>query len=171
MGGMSSFPDLVREILEEHKVIVALLTPLERAAATLGADAEAPRLLEHVLRFLEYFAEEYHHNREEGEFFGALRANGLLQIADMLQQDHRNGMKQIQALQRELPAASRGDPEAIAFLRAEGSHYVALTREHMRQENDILQVLVADEAKKKPAVSLMAEAPQRFDRSAGGRDR
>ncbi len=172
---MATFHNQACEILDEHKAVLALLHPLERALASLGTDAEEARLVEHILRFFEYFVEEYHHNKEEGEFFQALRSSGLLQTADMLHADHRNGITQLKALQRALAAASRGDAKAIAFLRAEGSHYAALTREHIRQENEILEVLVADGSKKAPGAetgsTVKAATLPRCDQSAGGRAR
>jgi hemerythrin-like domain-containing protein len=136
--------ELTEALLDDHRLIEGILDRVKRSLERLGSDAATPALLEHLLHFLKYFAEEYHHSQEEDEFFVVLRQEGLNQIADMLQQDHQNGLQQIEALEHQLPAVADGDPKAVAFLREEGSHYIALTREHLRQEDELLYLLAGE---------------------------
>lgn len=133
--------DVVSAILEDHRVIERTLGNMVQALPRLGCDAGAGVLLEQSIAFLKHFAEDYHHQKEETEWFPMLRESGLPEIARMLQEDHRSGLRQIEALERYLPAALSGDHTALEFVRREGSHYVALTREHIRQEDDVIQRL------------------------------
>jgi hemerythrin-like domain-containing protein len=115
---------IAEALLDDQRLIEGILNRVERSLERLGSDAATPALLEHLLHFLKYFTEEYHHSQEE--------------------EDHQIGLQQIEALEHQLPAVADGDPKAVAFLREEGSHYIALTREHLRQEDELLYLLAGE---------------------------
>lgn len=129
---------MARAIQEEHRLIELVLNRMEQDLPRLGRDSRAPLDLEASLAFCKYFAEDYHHQKEETEFFPLLRRSGLNEIARMLAEDHRSGLQQLQALEACLPDAARGQKAALKFLRSEGKRYISLVREHIRQEDDIL---------------------------------
>lgn len=129
---------MARVILEEHRLIESVLERMEQALPRLGRDSSVPLVLKVSLDFCKYFAEDYHHQKEEREFFPLLRRSGLNEIARMLAEDHRSGLQQLEALEGCLPDAARGEKAALKFLRSEGKRYISLLREHIRQEDDIL---------------------------------
>jgi hemerythrin-like domain-containing protein len=119
----SSAADPIEILMEEHRLI-------ERVLDALDAKADAPA---RFAEFFREFADDQHHQKEEGILFLAMLDAGFPHeqgpIAVMLA-DHERGRELI----AELAAADGWTPEVEAAAR----NYSALMRQHIQKEDRIL---------------------------------
>jgi hemerythrin-like domain-containing protein len=126
-------------LIEEHRLIERMLNVLEDAAARLErGGAVPPEMVEGILEFIEQYADERHHAKEEDQFFPALADRGLEPQAspiNALKVQHESGRALVREMRGALPSVARGDrPGSLAFA-ATARDYVGLLREHIRIEN------------------------------------
>jgi hemerythrin-like domain-containing protein len=134
-------------LMDEHRVIEGVLDALQSAAeaASHGADIRPGFFLD-AADFIRNFADGCHHRKEEGVLFTAMAAGGLPTnngpIAAMLA-DHEQGRQYTRTMRA---AAERWDQgEALAELET-AEHalgYVALLRQHIMKEDNILFPMAA----------------------------
>jgi hemerythrin-like domain-containing protein len=129
-------------LMEEHRVIERVLDALETAANTLDRQRPVrPGFFLEAAEFITGFADGCHHHKEEGVLFEAIVASGLPAsegpIPVMLM-EHEQG----RALTRSLRDAARrlgeGDTTAAPQVVANARRYVALLRDHIMKEDEIL---------------------------------
>jgi hemerythrin-like domain-containing protein len=120
----------IDELMQDHRLIERVLDAIEAA--------DSPRPLafyEKVLDFITHYADEHHHDKEEGKLFPALVAHGMLSaggpIGCMLH-EHEDARAHTQRIRE---AVAEGDPAAAA--RAAGD-YAILLRDHIAKEDNVL---------------------------------
>jgi hemerythrin-like domain-containing protein len=128
---------------EEHRVILRALELLETAARRLDRGAPLPEgWLGDLVAWLRGFADRNHHAKEETALFPAMVKAGVPSLGGpigVMLEEHERGRALIHGLES-------GDPSARA---AAAREYVAMLREHIEKENDVLFPLadaVLDEA-------------------------
>lgn len=120
----------IDELMQDHRLIERVLDAIEATAAPRPL-----RFYENVVEFITHYADEYHHDKEEGQLFPALIDHGMPSnggpLGCMLHEhdDARMHTRQIRE------AVTEGNPEAAA--RA-ASDYAALLREHIAKEDGVL---------------------------------
>lgn len=127
---------------EEHALILRVADVLERLVVrseTSGhTDFEA---FSDCITFIRLFTDGCHHGKEEDVLFPALEAQGMPRdagpIAVMLQ-EHRQGREYAALMKGALRAARAGDQAALQLLRRAASGYVALIRDHILKEDNVL---------------------------------
>ncbi len=132
-------------LVDEHTVILSVLDAVEAVAGRDDDAAELPRgFYEQACDFFSSFADKCHHAKEEGQLFPVLVDRGLPRehgpVGCMLR-EHEEGRAHIAAIREALPRAAAGDADARRRVRAEALAYVALLREHIAKENQVLFVL------------------------------
>jgi hemerythrin-like domain-containing protein len=131
------------EILErEHEVILKVLDCLERlAAGARGHEGLDRASAEQALDFFRSFADRCHHAKEEDRLFPALVAKGMPKdagpIAVMLS-EHEQGREAVACMRRAVAGAEADTPGAAQRFAQYAETYVALLREHIRKENQVL---------------------------------
>jgi hemerythrin-like domain-containing protein len=117
---------------EEHTRILRALDDLERAAGrAAGAEAPTDDWWAEALAWLSAFADRNHHAKEEDLLFPAMIRAGVPAAGgpiDVMLEDHERG----RALMRAMAAAAGAARAALA------REYVALLRDHIDKENEIL---------------------------------
>jgi hemerythrin-like domain-containing protein len=137
--------DITQALVHEHRLIVRMLDILERNARLTAAGRYTNyRFYLDGVAFIRNYADRFHHAKEEDVLFEALVANGMPRehspVAAMLM-EHDQGRAFVRAMEEAAQAAlsGRGDQDRIIAENALG--YVALLREHIAKEDDILYPL------------------------------
>ena len=131
------------EILKsEHRVIEGVLQTLEEAAIRLeNGEAVRPGFFLDVASFIQNFADGCHHRKEEGVLFKTMSVHGIPEqggpIGVMLA-EHKQGRALTRAMRHEAEQLQAGDTTASQPLAAAAHGYVALLRQHIMKEDNIL---------------------------------
>lgn len=125
----------------EHRTIETVLDAMQRMIEARAADGD---FIAKAIDFLRNFADGCHHAKEEDAYFPALEKAGVPRehgpIGVMLD-EHDRGRALIAAIDSAREAASAGEPRAAGRLFAAAADYVALLREHIDKEDNILFVM------------------------------
>lgn len=141
MGGSQIFAKLGEQALEEHDLIHFHIDQLERALAELDPKNAQPETLLTVAVRIDSFKERL------AEHFGTEEDGGLLQgIIDALPQTEAD-VRRIRAqhtrlsetLESARAIARRGDPAEAPALKEELDRFLALVREHEREEEALVK--------------------------------
>ena len=141
MTGSQIFAKLSEQAFEEHGLIHFHLDQLERALADLDPGSALPETLRTVAVRIDSFKERL------DEHFGSEEDGGLLQgILDALPQTESD-IRRIrtqharlgEALERVRAIARRGDPTEAPSLKEELDRFLAMMREHEREEDALVK--------------------------------
>jgi len=123
--------DPIQELIDEHRIIEKVLTALSSAAVR-----EVPlEFYEQAVDFITNFADKCHHGKEEERLFPILEEKGIPREGGPIGcmcDDHESGRNHVQRM-REFIAI--GDHVG---LRRESLNYVALLRNHISKEDNVL---------------------------------
>jgi len=127
---------------KEHDAILKMLDAAEEFATRLERrQPVAPQQLTDLLEFFRLFADQCHHGKEETLLFPLLEKKGMPRqggpIGVMLQ-EHDHGRALIAEMGEAAQALAAGNVEAGARWAHAARRYVALLREHIHKENEIL---------------------------------
>jgi hemerythrin-like domain-containing protein len=141
MTGSQIFAKLSERVFEEHGLIHFHLDQLERALSDLDPGSALPETLRTVAVRIDSFKERL------DEHFGTEEDGGLLQgILDALPQTESD-VRRIrtqharlgEALERARSIARRGDPAEAPSLKEELDRFLAMMREHEREEDALVK--------------------------------
>ena len=141
MTGSQIFSKLTEQALDEHGLIHFHLDQLERALADLDPESAEAETLRTVAVRIDSFKERL------DEHFGTEEGGGLLQgILDALPQTESD-IRRIrtqharlgEALDRARAIARRGDPAEAPALKEELDRFLAMMREHEREEDALVK--------------------------------
>ncbi len=156
---------LATEVLrKEHDAILKMLEAAEEIATRLERKQEAlPQHLGDLLEFFRLFADQCHHGKEEELLFPLLEKKGLPRqggpIGVMLY-EHDHGRALIAEMREAAEAFAAGNSEAGARWAHAARRYIALLREHIHKENEILFRM----AEQMLSETEQAELARQFDR-------
>ncbi|MHC4063862.1 MAG: hemerythrin domain-containing protein [Planctomycetota bacterium] len=170
-GTTSKTPTTV--LKDEHRVIERVLDAFERVLPKNPVDKE---FIASALDFFRSFADRFHHAKEEDELFPELERAGIPReggpIGCMLE-EHQQGRAYLRAVGENLEAAAEGDATAAQTVRDAGAGYIALLRDHIQKEDNVLFML-ADQAlgpDQQQALSAAFERAEQKPDNAGKRER
>lgn len=149
----------------EHRVIEKVLDAMEKEL-----DQAVDRgFFEKAIDFLRHFADGCHHTKEEDHLFPILESAGIPReggpIGCMLH-EHEQGRSLIAMIADNLAAAASGDAASIQNVRRAARSYIALLRQHIFKEDNVL-FAIADQALGPQEQSLMRDAFTRADGANG----
>ncbi len=121
----------MRKLVDEHVLIKRLIALLPAVAKNLDVDSQEGRqLILDTIDFIRFYADKYHHAKEEDILFKYFDEN--MAILKVMHEDHRQGRSHVKAV---LDALEKKDGAIIAeHLTA----YGRLLTEHIKKEDDIL---------------------------------
>lgn len=137
--------DITRTLVDEHRLILRMITLLERNAARTadGGYSNWQFYLDGV-DFIRNFADRFHHAKEEDVLFEALVKNGMPRenspIAAMLM-EHDQGRAFVKAMETATLEAMDGQSGRERTIADNALAYAALLREHIAKEDEILYPL------------------------------
>ena len=128
-------------LMQEHRLIERVLDALEIAAGHLErSHAVAPAFFLEAADFIAGYADGCHHRKEEGVLFGALIESGVGGggVIDMMLDEHEQGRALTRALRDAARRLQAGDAAARAQVVSNVRRYVALLRDHIMKEDEML---------------------------------
>jgi hemerythrin-like domain-containing protein len=129
-------------LIAEHRIIERVLSALETQARRLQAGTPVrPGFFLDATSFFRNFIDGCHHRKEEESFFIAMMDAGLSNqtgpIASILA-EHEQGRESTRAMEKAARALAGGQSSARDDLTRTTLEYVALLRQHIRRENNLL---------------------------------
>ena len=129
-------------LMEEHTIIKRVLTALETAAQRLerGQVVRAGFFID-ATDFIKGFADSCHHMKEEGVLFKAMVASGMPAQGgpiSMMLAEHEQGRAYTRAMREGAQKLQSGDEPARDQVIRSARGYVALLRQHIYKEDNIL---------------------------------
>jgi len=139
---MDEFARASDELMQEHRIIERVLDALETATVHLenGHPVRAEFFLE-AADFIAGFADGCHHKKEEGVLFGAMVESGIPRSGgplDMFLDEHVQGRAFTRGMRDAARQLQEGDAGARAALISNARRYVALLRDHIVKEDEML---------------------------------
>ena len=166
----------VEILMQEHRLIERVLDALEIAASHLDRGRTVrPGFFTDATEFIAGYADGTHHRKEEGVLFDAMIASGEPKdgaIAVMLD-EHEQGRALTRAMRDGVKRLEGGDAAAGRRIAASARSYVALLRDHIAKEDEMLfpeaDGMLSPE--RHDAVLAGFEAIERQDAAEGARER
>jgi hemerythrin-like domain-containing protein len=129
-------------LMQEHRVIESVLDTLQTAAMSAGdGNPVRPAFFIGAADFIKGFADGCHHHKEEGVLFKMMVENGFpIQggpVAMMLN-EHEMGRQYTRAMRAAAEKWAQGDESARQVAVENALGYVALLRQHILKEDNIL---------------------------------
>jgi hemerythrin-like domain-containing protein len=158
-------------LVEEHRVIERVLIALETAAERLSAgEAVSADFFLGAADFIRGFADGCHHHKEEDVLFPALTAAGIPNeggpVGVMLF-EHEEGRRYTAAMRASAERLKSGDASASDEVSRNALRYVALLRNHIAKENNVLFPM-ADQVIRGDAAAKMTESFEEIERQEQG---
>jgi hemerythrin-like domain-containing protein len=130
------------QLRHEHEAITLVLSILEKLCQQLANGQEVdPERFGQVLEFIQVFADQCHHGKEEQFLFPALEAAGVPNaggpLAVMLS-EHEHGRALIRQLAGAWQKHRSGDRSATSVVIASALDYSAFLKAHIFKENNVL---------------------------------
>ena len=130
------------ELVHEHQVITLVLNAVTVEAGNLRKTGKIdPGLVEKMLDFFRNFTDRCHHAKEEKHLFPLLERRGMPRdrgpVRVMLA-EHDEGRRLVSNIGGVLPAAARGDREAVHSVSDNLAEYARLLENHIAKENGVL---------------------------------
>ena len=127
---------------EEHRVIEQVLDCVDRVSSRCagGGGFDAESALEAV-DFLQHFADQCHHGKEEGHLFPLLEARGLPHYVGptaVMREEHEQGRRYLSVMAATIEPAKAGDHVAREKFVAYANAYTRLLRDHIHKEDHCL---------------------------------
>lgn len=129
-------------LMDEHRIIERVLSALQVAAERVSRGEEIqPAFFVNAALFIKNFADGCHHRKEEGVLFVTMNESGVPvqggPIGVMLA-EHEQGRVFTRAMKDAAQKWETGDLSARAAVVQNALGYVALLRQHINKENNIL---------------------------------
>jgi len=130
---------------KEHDAILSMLEATEEVARRWDAGERVePEILDGLLEFFRLFADRCHHGKEEELLFPLLEQKGMPRsggpIGVMLS-EHEEGRALVRQMAEAAAEYRQGVADAGQRWAAAAKQYIALLREHIAKENNILFVM------------------------------
>lgn len=133
------------QLKEEHKEILHMLNILNSMCRTL--DDTKPivtRDMENIIEFIQVFADQCHHGKEEQYLFSAMVDAGVPKeggpIGVMLT-EHDMGRDYVKNMNDALERYKNGDEEAAKDISENAKKYIDLLTPHIQKEDNILYAI------------------------------
>ena len=129
-------------LMDEHRIIERVLSALQVAAESVSQGEEMrPAFFVNAALFIKNFANGCHHRKEEGVLFVAMNESGIPAqggpIGVMLA-EYEQGRLSTREMKDSAQKWEAGDLSARAAVVQNALGYVALLRQHIYKENNIL---------------------------------
>lgn len=164
-------------LMQEHRLIERVLDALERAASHLERSHPVrPAFFLDAADFIAGFADGCHHRKEEGVLFGAMIDSGVPREGGaiaMLLDEHEQGRAFNRAMRDGAKRLEGGDRTASRQVTSAVRGYVALLRDHIAKEDEMIFPMADDMIAPERLEDVMRgfEQIERQDAGAGAHER
>lgn len=130
---------------QEHRAIERVLTVLENIVGRMeNGEAVSLHIVRDAIQFIQQFADQCHHGKEENILFTAMEQKGFSRdfgpLAVMLH-EHEEGRSYVRGMLGALEAYESGRSEAIEELAFNARSFSQLLRDHIMKEDNVLFVI------------------------------
>lgn len=137
--------DITKALVDEHQLILRMIALLEKnAARTATGDYRNWQFYLDGIDFIRQYADRFHHAKEEDVLFKALVENGMPKenspVAAMLM-EHDHGRQFVRNMEAAVKEAQAGRTDVYPVITENALGYVALLRDHISKEDNILYPL------------------------------
>jgi hemerythrin-like domain-containing protein len=137
--------DVTQVMVEEHKLILRMIALLENNVEKMQAGKFRDwQFFLDAVDFIRNYADRFHHAKEEDVLFKALVDNGMPRdnspVAAMLMA-HDQGRAHVRAMEEGALKAQEGETGQITIIAENARGYIALLRDHIDKEDNILYPL------------------------------
>lgn len=159
-------------LYEEHRIIVKVLQCLDKIVeeAEEQGKLNEPSALA-AINFFRNFADRCHHAKEEDGLFLAMEQAGIPReggpIGVMLI-EHDFGRKHVKAMTEAVSKSAEGDREALSKFTENARDFIALLRDHIDKEDNVLFPMAEHSLGKEAADSLLLDF-KKIESDAGGK--
>jgi hemerythrin-like domain-containing protein len=147
-----------QQLKDEHEGVNLMLRILGQVCRQLETTENLNKEhFESILEFLKVFVDKCHHGKEEDLLFPALVAVGIPQdgpIAVMLH-EHEMGRKYVRAMSNVFARYMAEDKSASKDIIQNSQSYIALLRDHIEKENNVLFVMADNRLSEKKQEELL----------------
>jgi len=128
------------DLMREHGVLKRVLLVYGEAIRRIDARADLPpEPIADAARIIHDFIEEYHEKLEEEQLFPRFRkANRLVDLVDVLDQQHKAGRKVTAEISRLATAKALRDPDESRRLRTAMDAFIRMYAPHEAREDTVL---------------------------------
>ena len=158
-------------LMQEHRLIERVLDALETAATHLSrGNAVRPGFFLDAADFIAGFADGCHHHKEEDVPFGAMGGSGGPEgggAVAMFLEEHQQGRLLNKGMREAARRLESGDDGARVALASNARRYVALLRDHIVKEDEMLFPM-ADELFSPARQERVLEGFERVEREETG---
>jgi hemerythrin-like domain-containing protein len=163
-----------QRLIDEHEKILAVLDVQETLCAGIDrGEKPTAGLCEQIVMFMQVFADDRHHHKEEDLLFPALERAGMPRdggpVGVMLH-EHEIGRGLIARMAAAARQWSAGDADAVAVFGSAAREHAGLLRSHIEKENHILFPM-AERFLDAATKQSLAEQFEARDAARGDRDR
>ena len=156
-------------LMAEHRVIERVLETMQAALRRAASNEELqPTFFLDAAEFMRGYADDYHHQKEEGVLFVEMEAQGFPReggpIAVMLS-EHEQARAFTRALKSAAERWHAGDATAQAEVTRNAHGYVSLLGDHIYKEDNVLYPM-ADQLLSPEDQERMAETFREMERTA-----
>jgi hemerythrin-like domain-containing protein len=133
----------IQDLILEHEAVKLTLRILDKICSNIEQTQKIsnPEHLNQLIEFFIVFVDKCHHGKEEELLFPALEASGVPRergpIGVMLA-EHQQGRDYVQKMKEAISQYNEGDRDAAAKLVKNSRGYIALLRQHIDKENNVL---------------------------------
>lgn len=130
------------QLKEEHQGILLMLEILEKVSGKMEAGGKVePEHPERIVEFFRVFADKCHHGKEEDLLFPEMEKSGVPReggpIGVMLL-EHDQGRGYVRGMAEAAPRYRKGEAAAEVDFTRNARGYIALLRQHIEKENQVL---------------------------------
>lgn len=167
--------DVTQVMVEEHKLILRMIALLENNVTRMEAGRFRDwRFFLDAVDFIRNYADRFHHAKEEDVLFKALVDNGMPQdnspVAAMLLA-HDQGRGFVRAMEEGAQQALNGEPGQIPLIAENARGYIALLRDHIDKEDNILYPLAERVLPEAPRAAMLEAYREAEARTPGLEDK
>lgn len=161
-------------LMQDHRVIERVLNALEAGAVRVqtGTAVRAGYFIE-VADFIKDFADGCHHRKEEDHLFPAMEEAGFPRFGGpigVMLAEHDEGRRYTAALRTAAERLDAGDRTAAEALVDSARGYVALLRQHIMKEDNVLFTMAKRALAPETQEALLGAFAQ-VEREEGNHDR
>jgi hemerythrin-like domain-containing protein len=126
-------------LMEEHRLIERVLDALELASGHVAQHQPVrPGFFLDAADFIAGYADGCHHHKEEDVLFGALGGPETEGAVEMMLDEHRQARTLTKGMREAARRLESGDETARGPLVSNARQYVALLRDHIEKEDEML---------------------------------
>lgn len=137
--------DITAVMVKEHQLILRMIALLEQNVVLMGQGRFRNwQFFLDAVDFIRHYADRFHHAKEEDVLFVELISNGMPEKQSPIEAmhiEHDQGRAFVRAMAAAAEKAQVGEPGQIPVIAENAAGYIALLREHIDKEDNVLYPL------------------------------